>query len=149
MIALVWSLSCVLLPVFEASYHQQRNLSNREIFLLVLTRFVFVAAMTVPYDIRDISDDKKGGLKTLPVILGEKKAYLFCQAMFCLYFAVMLFRKPHIMPVDFWAFVSMFAMTWWLIFLSRKKKDEYFYFFYLDGVFILQYILLFSFQLLF
>ena len=149
MIALVWSLSSVLLPIFEADYHNQQSLSNSEIFLLILTRFIFVGAMTIPYDIRDISEDRKVGLKTIPVVLGEKKASLFCQIMFGIYFAVLLLRSPHILRVDFWAFAAMFALTWWLIFVSRKKKDDYFYFFYLDGIFILQYIMLFCFQVLF
>ncbi len=42
MIALVWSLSSVLLPVFEANYRHQTNISYKETLLIALTRFIFI-----------------------------------------------------------------------------------------------------------
>src|SRR3546814_16434708 len=36
--------------------------------------FLFVVAITIPFDIRDIYQDRYYGLKTIPVLFGERKA---------------------------------------------------------------------------
>ena len=58
LIALVWSLSAVLLPILELESHQVL-VSSRDTILLVAKRFLLVAAITVPFDNRDLFQDKQ------------------------------------------------------------------------------------------
>lgn len=144
LISLVWSLSVVLLPILELE-NNTILVTSRESILLTAKRFLFIAAITIPFDIRDLFQDKSSDLKTIPVLLGEKTAYLFCQVLLMAY-AAMLFLYTDRLNIDFFALALTAALTGWLIFKSDWKKNEYYYFFYLDGVMILQYVLLFFFN---
>jgi len=145
LIALVWSVSCVLLPIIELERSYQINISSAETLLLVFKRFLFIAAITVPFDIRDLFQDKLYTLKTIPVMLGEHKAYIFCQFLLLGYLALLLLFNQATLP-DIMGLSLTLILTGWLIFKSNIRKNEYYYFFYLDGTMLLQYlaILLFS-----
>lgn len=141
LIALVWSVSCVLLPVVELEHNYQINISSAETLLLVAKRFMFIAAITIPFDIRDLFQDKLYALKTIPVMLGEKKAYIFCQFLLLGYLALLLLFSRTI-NADIIALTVTLFLTGWLILKSNIKKNEYYYFFYLDGTMLLQYLML-------
>jgi len=146
LIALVWSVSCVLLPIVELEKSHDIHISSAAMLLLVAKRFLFIAAITVPFDIRDLFQDKLYALKTIPVILGEKKAYLFCQILLIGYFALLLLFKQASYP-DVIALTITLIIAGWLIFKSNIKKNEYYYFLYLDGTMLLQYLVLILFSL--
>jgi 4-hydroxybenzoate polyprenyltransferase len=141
LIAAVWSLSCVLLPVLELESHQAIVIPTRDIILLTAKRFLFIAAITVPFDIRDLFQDRNNELKTIPVILGERKAYLFCLLLLVIYL-ILLFLFTQSFDRNFLGLMIAIILAGWLIFRSEWERNEYYYFFYLDGVMILQYILL-------
>ncbi|HEY0895744.1 MAG TPA: hypothetical protein VGE15_04275 [Sphingobacteriaceae bacterium] len=140
LIALVWSLSAVLLPILELESNQI-VVSSRDTILLVAKRFLLVAAITVPFDIRDLFQDKHYELKTIPVLLGERRAYLFCQFLLMAYVA-MLFLFTRDFGLNFVALTLTAVLAGWLIFKSDLKKNEYYYFLAIDGVLLLQYVLL-------
>ena len=141
LIAIVWSLSTVLLPIVEMENTVGFALSSRETILLVAKRFLLVAAITIPFDIRDLFQDRSSALKTIPVLLGEKKAYLFCQIILSIYL-VLLFLFTDRFDQNFIALSLTIFLAGWLIFKSNFAKDEYYYFFYLDGILILQFLML-------
>ena len=141
LIAIVWSLSTVLLPIVEMENTVGFALSSRETILLVTKRFLLVVAITIPFDIRDLFQDQSSALKTIPVLLGEKKAYLFCQIILSIYL-VLLFLFTDRFDQNFIALSLTIFLAGWLIFKSNFAKDEYYYFFYLDGILILQFLML-------
>ncbi|MXV49380.1 hypothetical protein GS399_00230 [Pedobacter sp. HMF7647] len=141
LIALVWSLSCVSLPIVELESHGIISVSSRDTILLLTKRFLFIAALAVPFDIRDLFQDRNYDLKTIPVVLGEKKAYLFCLVLL-LFYLILLFLFNNGFDANFWGLAITIFLAGWLIFKSDRKKDEYYYFFYLDGVLILQFLFL-------
>lgn len=141
LIALVWSVSCVLLPVVELEHNYQINISSAETLLLVAKRFLFIAAITIPFDIRDLFQDKLYALKTIPVMLGEKKAYIFCQFLLVVYLVLLILFNQTV-NADTIGLTLTLLLAGWLIFKSNIKKNEYYYFFYLDGTMLLQYLVL-------
>lgn len=148
LITLVWTLSVVLLPVLEAQDGGLITISMRDTMLLIAKRFLFIAALTVPFDIRDLFEDRKTNLRTIPVVWGEKKAYLFCQFLLGGYIVLLFLFRNNGFNKDFFALTLTAVLTGWLIFKSSWKKNEYYYFFYLDGVLILQYLMLLLFSLI-
>jgi 4-hydroxybenzoate polyprenyltransferase len=146
LITLVWTMSCVLLPVLESENLGLADVSMSDTTILIAKRFLFIFALTIPFDIRDLFQDQQAGLKTIPVAWGEKNAYLFCQFLLAGYIALLFIFRNHGFNLDFWALTSTVVLTGWLIFKSSWKKNEYYYFFYLDGVLILQYMLLIVFN---
>lgn len=141
MIATVWSLSTVLLPILELESTGVLHISNRDTILLIAKRFLFVAAITIPFDIRDLFQDRSSALKTIPVMVGEKKAYLFCQALLIGYL-VLLFLFSESFDKNFIALTLTIILSGWLIFKSNFVRNEYYYFLYLDGTLILQFLML-------
>jgi len=146
MITLVWVMSCVVLPIFESEHWQQIRVSVSDEAILIAKRALFIFALTIPFDIRDLFQDSTAGTKTIPVIFGEKKAYLFCQALLAGYMVLLFLFKGNGFNHDFFALSLTAILMGWLIFKSEWEKDEYYYFFYMDGVLILQYVFLVAFS---
>jgi 4-hydroxybenzoate polyprenyltransferase len=146
MITLVWTMSCVLLPILEAQAMHLASISLRDTTILIAKRFLFIAALAVPFDIRDLFEDKQLGLRTIAVAWGEKNAYLFCQVLLAGYVVLLFLFRNTGFSTDFWALTLSVVLTGWLIFRSKWEKNEYYYFFYLDGVLILQYVVVIVFN---
>lgn len=141
LIAFVWSVSCVLLPIVEMENKFGISVSLGETLLLLAKRFLFICAITIPFDIRDLFQDKLYELKTIPVILGEKKAWMFCQVLLIIYLILLvLFTKT--VNWDVIGIALTIFVTGWLIFKSNLKRNEYYYFFFLDGTMLLQFLIL-------
>lgn len=141
LIAFVWASSCVLLPIVELESSHQIQVPLSETVLLVAKRFLFICAITIPFDIRDLFQDKLYELKTIPVVLGEKKAWIFCQALLAIYVLLLVLFAKNI-NLDVVGLTLTVVLTGWLIFKSNFKRNEYYYFFYLDGTMLLQYLIL-------
>ncbi len=146
LITLVWTMSTVLLPVMEAQHHHLATLSMRDITILVAKRFLLIGALTVPFDIRDLFEDRQSGLKTIPVVWGEKNAYLFCQVLLAGYVVLLFLFRDSGFNANFFALTLTVILAGWLIFKSSWEKNEYYYFFYVDGILILQYLFLLGFN---
>jgi 4-hydroxybenzoate polyprenyltransferase len=146
LITLVWTLSIVLLPILEAQDVNHTAISIRDGMILLAKRFLFIAALTIPFDIRDLFEDRKTNLRTIPVVWGEKNAYLTCQVLLGGYIVLLFLFHNNGFNADFWALSITALLTGWLIFKSNWQKNEYYYFFYLDGVLILQYLFLLVFS---
>ena len=140
-IAMVWAGSTVLLPIFEIGSHDISTISNQETLILFLNRFLFIVAITIPFDIRDLFQDKQNELKTIPVIIGEKKSLGLCQ-FFLASHLFLLYAFIGKLDANFWALALSVFISGWLIFKSRWKKNEYYYFLLLDGTMILQLFML-------
>lgn len=139
LIALVWSLSTLALPLLISKQTEMLLISPSGILFLI-QRLLFIAAITIPFDIRDRYQDRIYGLKTLPILLGEKKAYVVCQLLLI----ASLLIGASIFPSQSAAFATLLISTLlagWLIFRSQSKKNEYYYFLYLDGVLILPFLI--------
>jgi 4-hydroxybenzoate polyprenyltransferase len=144
-IAMVWAASCVLLPIFEIAGNNYSTITLNETILLFLKRLFFIAAIAVPFDIRDIFQDKSNRLKTIPVIFGEKNSLLICQVLLASYL-LLLFNFTKKIDGNFFALSLTILLSGWLIFKSKWKKNEYYYFLLLDGTMILQLIMLLIFS---
>lgn len=149
LISLVWTMSCVLLPVLEAQDLHLADISMRDITLMIAKRFLFIFALAIPFDIRDLFSDRQAGLKTIPVAWGEKNAYLFCQVLLAGYIVLLFLFRNNGFSLDFFGLTTTALLMGWLIFKSKWQKDEYYYFFYMDGVLILQYVIMVGFGVLF
>lgn len=141
LISMVWALSCVLLPILELENNINAATTFNDTILLLTKRFLFIAAITVPFDIRDLFQDRKWDLKTIPVLVGEKKSLIICQGLLLAYL-VLLFLFTNKIDGNFFALTLTIILSGWLIFRSKWEKNEYYYFLFLDGTMILQYLMI-------
>ena len=148
LITLVWTMSTVLLPILEAQHFNSNQITLRNTTILIAERFLFIGALTIPFDIRDLFDDRKTGLKTIPTVFGENNAYLACQILLAGSLILLIVFRPGGFNSEFWALAINVMLAAWLVLKSKWEKNEYYYFFYVDGVLILQYLLLVLFNFL-
>ena len=66
-VSLLWT----LLVIFLSLYYS--HVPNLPLFLILIFVYIEVFVNTSFYDIKDIGSDKKEGLLTLPIVLGQKK----------------------------------------------------------------------------
>ncbi|MFZ6050380.1 UbiA prenyltransferase family protein [Halocola ammonii] len=141
LISLTWSIATVLLPAIT-----ETSQILAEHYIFTLERFLFVMAITIPFDIRDLRYDKPR-MKTLPQVLGIKGS---------LWLATFLLIGSSLL--DFWLFAigifplcvffgllgSYFTAILLVTFTNHHRPETYFTGL-LDGLFAFQFALLFLF----
>lgn len=137
-IALVWTLSCVCLPIAEMQ-NDKIYIATSDILLLSLKRFLFITAITIPFDIRDLFQDRQYQLKTIPVLFGARKANIVCQCLMGFHILLLLIFVERV-DLSTLGLIAVTLFAGWLVFKSRRERNEYYYFFYLDGTLILQFL---------
>jgi 4-hydroxybenzoate polyprenyltransferase len=135
LIALVWSVSTILLPVIQSDL----EFADSGIILLFIERFFFIIAIAIPFDIRDMKTDQESGLKTIPLLLNKKSAMALSYLSLLLYFLISFL---HYQINNEWAFViaiSFSALSTYLFLrISCFKKLSNYYYGILDGTMFLQ-----------
>src|SRR5690625_5870497 len=66
------------------SFYIQTDMVNLESVLLSIPVAILVGALNLSNNIRDIDEDRKGGRKTLAILLGTKKAVYFLAISFAI-----------------------------------------------------------------
>jgi 4-hydroxybenzoate polyprenyltransferase len=134
-----------LLPVLEI-------ISMEEMIIILLRRFLFIYAITIPFEIRDMERERRFGNISLPMIYGIRKMKsvgIIMLVLFCILSAVQekyfLFdvasRKPIFIPLLVSATTAAF-----LIMNASDKKTNWYFKFWTDGTMILQFLLLLLFS---
>lgn len=136
-IGLMWAMSNVLLPVARA-YYEGVVIDGWQVVQLFVWVFLFVVAITIPFDIRDIYQDRYYGLKTIPVMVGERKALALSAALLVLH-ACWIWISGYPLHVRIALSVTS-AICLVMILFPPVKKNEYYYFFLLDGMMALQFL---------
>ena len=122
-IALVWTISTMLLLVFENSM-----IINQNIILHLAGRFLFVFAITIPFDIRDLKFDDSN-IKTIPIIFGERKSkwisvltLIFAQIIIIVQ---ILCFDLHLQ--EFIAFLILFLLSAFFIINTSEEKSAFYF----------------------
>lgn len=135
LISFVWSAITILLPIIQSELPYDRS----QVSLMLAERFLFVFAITIPFDIRDLVIDKESGLKTIPVLMGEKWS-LRISNMALILFGLLCFY--HYATTNEWFLLIAFILSalTTLFFINNQKMKEMNYYHYglLDGTMLLQ-----------
>ncbi len=140
LISFVWSAATIFLPIIQSGmYHNKEN-----IIAMLAERFLFVFAITIPFDIRDMEADTTEGLKTIPLLIGKKKALQLSNMVLLLFSCICLVHYSD--SILWWlncAFIFSAATTF--IFLNSKKLQtkNFYHYGILDGTLLLQSTLVF------
>ena len=132
-IVLVWTLSCVMLPVAETQWNVPF------ISLFALQQATFVTALTIPFDIRDLPVDWPQQ-RTIPQILGVTRArnlalvFLLASALAGL--SLFLLGKIQAGLLLIHLIVLLFSAI--LVTKTKTKNSELYFSIAIDGMLILQ-----------
>ena len=130
LIAGVWSAITVGLPALAL----HRPLA--EALGLLMQRFALVLALTIVFDIRDLTRDRAAGTRTFPVVLGVAGARAAALAFLA---AAMTLGYERGVPLLGLALTALAAAA--VILLAEERRSDYFFALLADGVLLVPAVL--------
>lgn len=134
LIGITWTGLTLYLPLFSAQIH-----NTPDAYIAVTQRFLFILAITIPFDIRDAQFDLPG-LNTLPQLLGVNRSKLMA-VMMLIVVVLFDFLIPYKNPNYFWINLVMMGMSMILIAFSGIKRGRFYTAFWIEAVPIVWYLL--------
>ncbi|MCB9274669.1 MAG: hypothetical protein H6564_11565 [Lewinellaceae bacterium] len=138
LIAIAWSWITVYLPALELGLSR-----NIPMMAMVLERALFVFALTLPFDIRDLEVDRFTGVRTLPSMLGARavKWLAFATLLAMMALAGLNYHIDVYNTGQFLGLALSAAITFALTTVAGRMQHDYFYTGLLDGMMIVQFVL--------
>ena len=134
LIAFSWAGVTVFFPIVQNEVE-----ISKSIILLFFERFLFIVAITIPFDIRDIDYDNPK-LFTLPQVMGIKKSKIVAIISLSLFFLIELYRPSNsgdsILVIFIVAMISSILVSF-----SSKDQSNYYSSFWLEAIPIFWFIL--------
>jgi len=126
-VGITWAITTVLLPVIEEGL-----ILSADVWVVFLQRFLFVVALVLPFDIRDLEMDAKH-LKTIPQKIGVKYTKLY--GLFLLLgFFFLEFFKDELLEKNLIVMPLVFIITLLFIVLSTKRQSTFYSSFFVEGI---------------
>ena len=138
LVAWVWATFTVGLPLVQQSGMQE--LLTTDNFLLFFSRAVFIFAITIPFDIRDLAYDSDKHIATIPSRFGiEKSKYISLFLLFI--FIASSFVRCNFgfcNLYEFCALVTSALVSAVLVVMVNSQRKELFYSLGIEGTMIIQ-----------
>lgn len=122
-IAIAWAGVSVLFPLYEKGVEL-----NTAVFVEFIQRILFLIAITLPFDIRDIHSDSEE-LKTLPQILGVKNTKIIGSLLLVFFVLLELIQKMNLLIT-----ISIAIVTVTFLWFSTIDKSRYYSSFWVEGI---------------
>jgi 4-hydroxybenzoate polyprenyltransferase len=132
-VAFIWATCGTLLPAMNMN-HEQSLLISAVFYFMVVKCFI----NTVLYDVRDLIGDRKSNVRTLPVILGNRKTIGVLLCLNSTIFPLLKFAGTNIRPLA--AVMVLYGYAYILYF--RKRRNPLALEFFVDGEWMLALVLL-------
>ena len=135
LIALTWAGITVLFPLI-----QNEVVLDKHVWVIFFQRFLFILAITIPFDIRDKNNDHIQ-LKTLPQVFGVKKSKIIGSIALILFFILEFYNSQfENSSIYKMAFLSLSALLF--IIFSKENKNRFYTAFWVEALPIFWLILL-------
>lgn len=143
LIALAWTGITSLIPLKLVDFEK----SNIEIAFFLTERFLFILAITIPFDIRDIDEDRMAGIKTIPMRLGIKKSLHLTNLLLVIFTVITMAHFQSSQNKNVMIALLISSVTTFIVVNHQKiKQNEYYYPVLLDTMLLVQGLLLFLFS---
>lgn len=134
LIAITWVGLTLFLPLFSAEVH-----TSQYVYIAMSQRFLFILAITIPFDIRDAQFDLPE-LNTLPQVLGVNTSKII--GILALGLVVGLdtlipYTNSNFFPINFF----MMGLSMMMVAFSGMKRDRFYTAFWIESLPIGWYIL--------
>ena len=137
-ISFVWTVTAIVLLLLENSIPISQN-----IILQVISLFLFVFAITIPFDIRDVDYDKHN-IVTIPLFFGVQRAKNIASISLFICGIISIFQclqmsliMPHLLALIFlYILASIFIQK------SDKSNGKMFFSFWVESLSLVSYFLL-------
>ncbi|MCR6637691.1 MAG: UbiA family prenyltransferase [Sporocytophaga sp.] len=143
LISYVWSVSTVILPSINKGF----GVLDKEVVEIFVQRIIFILALAIPFDIRDIEVDKRNNIDTLPTLMGFERSKLLSVILLILFIGLGCFFYG--LDYTFCARLAIGVLAIFLIIKIKRSRTDLYYMVGIDGIMILSYVFLFVFKMLF
>ncbi|MGB1242270.1 MAG: UbiA family prenyltransferase [Chitinophagales bacterium] len=144
LIAIIWTISTAILPILQSN----ASFDNPRTWLIILEKLLFIFAITLPFDIRDMNYDASRKLKTIPLLIGIENtlqlSYICLAALG--FIAVINYLLLPNNPQFFLMIALLISYRSTAILIQQTKMDrpDQFYTGFLDATILLQAVLVFG-----
>ncbi|WP_308993850.1 hypothetical protein QLS71_010085 [Mariniflexile litorale] len=139
LIALVWAGVTVLLPVINNEFPV-----NMDVVIAIIQRFIFIIALMLPFEIRDLIYDSLK-LATIPQKIGMKQTKRMGVVLLLLFFFLEFFKKEVTLRNIFVAILIALVTSLFVIY-ADKEQSKYYSSFWVEGIPVLWLIVLLMFS---
>ena len=126
-IVIAWAGISLFFPLYEANYQL-----TSAVYLEFFQRILFLLAITIPFDIRDVNTDSKS-LKTLPQIIGITSSKVL--GIFFLFgFVLLEVFKENFTYIGFLIVLIISMITGIFLWFSSPKRPRYYTSFWVESI---------------
>ena len=139
-ISLVVTFTTSSIPLFLLN-----EISGTDILLMSIQRFLFILAITIPFDVRDVRMDEKWNLKTIPLLLGNTKAIRLAITLVNLMSAITIYQLVNTGSISTLTTLSVVISNFWATFILykfRENNSPLFNAFMMEGTMVVQFALI-------
>lgn len=137
LIAAVWTGMTVILPAVHLYGFEQ--ILEAVSWRLAIGRFIFIFAITIPFDIRDLVNDAKKSVRTIPSAIGWNRSVVLAQLLLVIFMLLVWFRIGSEHPF-FLGYLVSTTITSALISVATPNRNDYYCSFWLEGTMLLQFM---------
>jgi 4-hydroxybenzoate polyprenyltransferase len=140
LIAFVWAFIASILPAVNFGL----SIFDTSVWILFAAHFCFIFGITLPFDIKDLKIDALHQVKTIPALIGIENSYtLAFTSLFISSMLHLLLQREVLTGYDYTIPLGIsMLLSGWSVFLTRKKADNFVYFGIIDGMLIVQALLI-------
>lgn len=113
-------------------------MNTPEIHWMFVSRVFFIFAITIPFDIRDLTFDSTGKINTVPMLFGIERSKQI-GLLFLLIFAGISFWQYKFNISSSFALLLSALISGWIINYCNEDSDEYYYSFLVEGTMLIQF----------
>ncbi len=131
----VWTMVTAVVPIATGNVA-----FNQNTLLHISVRFIFMIAICIPFDIRDLHLDKEDAVITIPHLIGENRARWLAFACMLIY-GILIMAEYTFSMIDLKvmaALITCAVISAVIVLLSTTKRNEYFYVAGIDGTMLIQ-----------
>ena len=133
-IGFVWAASGIIIPLMYEEYRFSYEHLGKEELAYMAAQLLFIAAICIPFDIRDIESDRKHTIKTLAVTHGLSKTKTIGIILLLIYMSLAQ------NSIQLFIYVLTGVPGIILILYSATHRHRYYYSVLVDGLIICQFV---------
>lgn len=140
MIGAVWAGMTVVLPAVD--HYGLQQLTEPKSWLLGVERFIFIIAITLPFDVRDLVNDAKKGVRTIPSTIGWFRSVVLAEVLLMLFLFLVWWRLGTDQPL-FWGYLLSTLVTMFGVSYAHPKRNDMYCSFWIEGTMMLVFLTVF------
>ncbi|MGE0562425.1 MAG: hypothetical protein AB7O47_11445 [Flavobacteriales bacterium] len=140
-ISIVWSVVMVAIPV--VNYSGFEGLTQSSSLILLFEQFIFILAITLPFDVRDLRYDMESNIQTIPLYIGIKNTITLSHGLLVLVFVLKWIQYAYLeqlsLPQLIATGITIF-LSGFIIAFTSLRRSELFFSGFVDGTMIIMYL---------